>query len=217
MVEKNAKSIVKSFPLLTTLVLFTSGLCFVFPGIGSVSIFDRNAVLQGEVWRLVSSHFVHFTGTHLAYNLTVFAVVGWLVERERHLYFAILFVSMAMVISGSLFILRPAMIYYGGLSGIACGFIYYYSLVQVTKSGHWKMICKSIILLLPLKIFIEIYNNASTLPYWGNQAFVLMPLSHVSGIAVALLFYFTIRGSKRHSNHRLKKDWPFRCAPWPTS
>jgi len=54
---------------------------------------------------------------------------------------------------------------------------------------HWKLICRFITIGLPVKIAFEIYSNASVLPYWGHQPFVIMPVSHVMGVATAFLFY----------------------------
>jgi rhomboid family GlyGly-CTERM serine protease len=206
MAEKEPQNIMTGLPILTLLILFVSALSFISPEIASVFIFDRKAVLQGEVWRLLSSHFVHFNDTHLAYNMLAFGVAGWIVERKSYLHFAILYVLMALVISSSLFILKPTMSYYGGLSGMACGSIFYCALLGVGEPGHWRTISKLIIFFLPIKIALEVYNSASILPYWGQQPFVTMPISHITGIIVALLFYVAVKNNKRYSNHRFNID-----------
>lgn len=206
MAEKESKSIMAGLPILTLLILFASVLSFISPEIGSMFIFDRNAILQGEVWRLFSSHFVHFTGTHLAYNLLAFGAAGWIVERKSYLHFGLLYVLMALIINTSLLILKPAMSYYGGLSGMACGFIFYCALVRAGSSRSWRTICKLIIFFLPIKVALEVYNSASILPYWGQQTFVIMPISHATGIVVALLFYIAMKSNKKYSNHPFNID-----------
>jgi len=206
MAEKEPQSRMKGLPILTPLILFVSALSFISPEITSVFIFDRDAVVQGEVWRLFSSHFVHFTDTHLAYNLLAFGVAGWVVERKSYLHFGLLYVLMAFVISTSLFILKPAMSFYGGLSGMACGLIFYCALLGAGEPGSWRTICKLIIFFLPIKIIIEAYNSASVLPYWGQQPFVIMPISHVTGILAALMFYIVLKNTKRYSNYRFNID-----------
>ena len=206
MAEKKPKKITKGLPILTILILFVSVLSFVFPAIASVLIFDRNAVAQGEVWRFFSCHLVHFTETHLAYNLLAFGVAGWIIERRSYFHFVSLNVLMGLAISISLFILKPAMIYYGGLSGMACGSIFYWALLGAEEPGPLKTICKLMIFFLPVKITMEIFNNASILPYSGQPEFVPMPASHIAGTAVALLFYIGVKNNKIFSNHLFKID-----------
>ncbi len=206
MAEMGFQRIKSGVPIFTLLTLCVSVLSFVSPEIASLFIFDRNAVAQGEAWRLVSSHYVHFTGTHLAYNLLAFCAAGWIVERKNCFHFAILYVLMALVISISLFFLKPAMSHYGGLSGMACGFILYCALVKAGEPGPWRNISQMIIICLPIKITIEAYNSASILPYWGHQTFVIMPISHVTGITVALLFYLIVKNVERYSNNRFNID-----------
>jgi rhomboid family GlyGly-CTERM serine protease len=206
MAEKKSQSIKVRYPIFTLLILSVSVLSFFSPKISLMLIFDRSAVIQGEVWRMFSSHFVHFTDMQLVYNLLVFSIAGWIIERKSHLHFVFLYISMALVISITLFILKPAMIYYGGLSGLACGFIFYCALLGITEPGPWRIICKLIVFFLPIKILLELYNSASILPYWGQQTFVIMPISHISGTVVALLFYFVLRYSNGYSGHRFSDN-----------
>ena len=113
---------------------------------------------------------------------------------------------MAFIIGTALFILKPAMTYYGGLSGLACGFIFYCALLGVAASNPRRKISKLIIFFLPIKILLESYNNASILPYWGQQTFVIMPVSHITGIVVALLFYFVLKAGKLYWAHMYNID-----------
>jgi rhomboid family GlyGly-CTERM serine protease len=44
--------------------------------------FDREAFLAGEIWRLWSGHFVHFSPRHAALDLAILWLVSGIVERE---------------------------------------------------------------------------------------------------------------------------------------
>ena len=200
--EKEPQRITAGLPILTAIVSLISVLSFLFPEIASVLIFDRDAVLRGEVWRVLSCHCVHFTATHLAYNLAAFGVAGWIVERKGYPLFGLLYVLTASVISTSLLILKPAMTYYGGLSGIACGIIFYGALVRAKEPGPWRRMCQFIVICLPVKIAIELCSSASILPYWGQQRFVLMPMSHAAGIGVAFLFFVVVTTAGRYPNRQ---------------
>ncbi|MBN2372855.1 rhombosortase [bacterium] len=192
MAEKETKGIIARAPVLTLFIIFISVLSFINVKMSSFFIFDRAELMRGEIWRLFTSHFVHFSKDHLVYNLLAFGTFGWIVERRNHLHFGLMYMLMAPIISSSLFILKPGMGYYGGLSGMACGFIFYCALLGAGGSGPWRTISKLIIIFIPAKIILEVYYSASILPYWGGQVFVTMPVSHAAGIAVAFLFYTTI-------------------------
>jgi rhomboid family GlyGly-CTERM serine protease len=200
MAAKKPHKITTGFPILTALILLVSAVSYFSPEIASAFIFDRNAVLHGEIWRLLSSHFVHFNATHLVYNLLAFGAAGWILERKNHLHYALLVAFMALAISSSLCILQPGMLYYGGLSGLACGSILYCALLGIEESGPWRTISKLIICFLAIKISLEAYSSTSILPYWGQQDFVTMPISHMTGIAAAFLFYVAVKNKNRYPN-----------------
>jgi rhomboid family GlyGly-CTERM serine protease len=212
MVKKEQKSIITRMPLFTFLILMASVLSSISPGMASVFIFDRSAILKGEVWRILTSHFVHFSNLHLFYNLLAFGIAGWIIENKSYRHFGWLCVLMASLISISLFILEPDMSYYGGLSGMACGSIYYFALWGTRGNRPWRTICMLLILLIPIKIVAEIYNSASVLPYGGQLPFVPVPTSHVIGIVVAILLYLVEKYRKSALTNRLtgqQETWRF--------
>jgi len=162
--------------------------------LASLFVYDRAAIFRGEVWRLVTSHFVHFGDMHLIYNVVVFGVIGWIIEHKGHKHFKLLCVLMACSISAILLIFKPNMIYFGGLSGIVCGSIAYCSLLCLRESSPWRTIAIFSIIFLIVKIGLETYNNGSLLPYWGAQDFVSIPLSHIAGSLTAFTAFIALRG-----------------------
>ena len=46
------------------------------PGEASWLILDRTAVGQGEVWRLLTGHLLHYTPRHLGWDLLAFLLLG---------------------------------------------------------------------------------------------------------------------------------------------
>ncbi len=195
----------KKLPIITFSIVLISMVSFLLPETTSMLIFDRKAIFNGEIWRLFSSHCVHLTINHLLYNLFAFVIAGWIVERKSYSQLFFLYILMAFVICMTLLLFKPYMIYYGGLSGISCGLIYYCALLKMEEE-QWRIICQCIAIFLPVKIAIELYSNSSVLPYWGHQPFVTMPISHVMGIATALLFYLGVKYIQRYFNHRFDID-----------
>lgn len=83
---------------------------------------DRAALADGELWRMVSAHFVHLNGRHLLANLIGLALVTELLgaaSRPAEALF-ILLVS-ALAISAGLSVFSPGIVWYAGLSGLVHG------------------------------------------------------------------------------------------------
>lgn len=201
--EKKQKSIIMGLPIFPILIILVSLLSSVLPELSSVFIFDRSALVRGEIWRMFTCHFVHFSYPHLSYNIFAFGIAGYVIKKKNYPHFCLLYLCLAFTISISLFILRPTMNYYGGLSGIACGALYYIALKGIKEPSPWKRICVLIVFFLPIKIALEIYNNTSVLPYWEHQSFVPMHTSHIIGCLVAASFYLAEIIIEKCSNNRL--------------
>jgi rhomboid family GlyGly-CTERM serine protease len=190
--EKTAKDIIPLIPIHTICVLVLCIALSKVNALASLFVYDREAIFRGELWRLVTSHFVHFSDLHLIYNIFVFGIVGWIVEYKGFKFFKLLWVLMACSISATLLLIKPDMIYFGGLSGMACGYILYCSLLCLREPSPWRNISIFAIILLFVKIILETYNKGSVLPYLGVQTFIPMPLSHTVGSLTALIiFLFT--------------------------
>ena len=108
MVEKKHKSINMGLPILSIIIIVLSILSRVYDGLASFFIFDRGAILGGEVWRLFTCHFVHFSNTHIAYNILAFGIAGYVIEKKQYPNFLLLYLCLAISISTSLIILEPS-------------------------------------------------------------------------------------------------------------
>ena len=84
--------------------------------------YERAAVLGGQVWRLVSAHFVHADTAHLAWNLAGAALVWWLFAGEftRRGWCLVMLASTAAIDLGFI-LLEPQIEWYVGFSGVLHG------------------------------------------------------------------------------------------------
>jgi rhomboid family GlyGly-CTERM serine protease len=83
--------------------------------------FNRQAVLHGQLWRLVTGSLVHWSREHFLLDVGAFLIVGLLYERHlRRSYPWILLASGVAVGCGVLWF-RPDMTVYRGLSGVDSG------------------------------------------------------------------------------------------------
>jgi hypothetical protein len=99
---------------------------------------------------------------------------------------------MALCIGLFMVVAKPQMHYYGGLSGIACGSIAYLALHGLHSSRTWSILCRLVLIILPIKIGLEAYTGGSVLPYSTPLPFVPIWESHAIGTILAL-FCFLVK------------------------
>ncbi len=86
--------------------------------------YDRAAIADGEVWRLVTGHLVHLGPAHFLMNAAGLGLVWFLFAREFDArgWLAILFAVVAGISAGFWF-LDPELAWYVGLSGLLHGML----------------------------------------------------------------------------------------------
>lgn len=86
--------------------------------------YDRVWIGQGEIWRLISGHFVHLSWPHLALNSAGLLLVWYLVGATHALrsWLAIIACSLA-TIDLAFWFLNPNLYWYVGLSGLLHGML----------------------------------------------------------------------------------------------
>ncbi|EPX96804.1 MULTISPECIES: rhombosortase [Ralstonia] len=81
--------------------------------------YDRAAILNGEVWRLVSGHFVHLTWVHCLLNVGGLVALAAILPASLRAWRCC--VVLATLIGLMLFAALPGLQYYAGFSGINYG------------------------------------------------------------------------------------------------
>lgn len=137
--------------------------------------FSAAHILDGEVWRIVSGHFMHADLQHLLWNCLGLAVLGWLLEnRSKRLLLAaagtgILFVSALLLTP------YAQLDYYCGLSGVLNTLLLVALWLQWNLTRSWWIIiltCGSIAkVLFEVSQGISIVTHISWPPYaWSHLA-----------------------------------------------
>ena len=92
------------------------------PGADDLLAFDRSAIDQGQVWRLLTGHVAHLSITHALGNVGGLALLAFMVRRampEQQLLG--LFLWCALVVGCGLYVIAPDLNRYVGLSGVLHG------------------------------------------------------------------------------------------------
>lgn len=84
--------------------------------------YDREAIFDGQYWRLFSAHFVHGTTQHLMLNVAGLAVIAALFPRDYSLkgWLCVLAFSITVIDIGFVFY-EPQLHWYVGFSGVLHG------------------------------------------------------------------------------------------------
>ncbi|RMF83648.1 MAG: rhombosortase, partial [Nitrospinota bacterium] len=150
-------------------------LVYLIPGLAPLMVYDRTAILSGEVWRLITGHWVHFSFSHLFYDLLAFGLAGWLTEYRGYPYFGLVITLSTLGISGALLIMEPEVTRYGGLSGVATAVLVYLTLEGLLEPPPWRGMCITVLALTVGKILLESITEQPLLASVDRIPFVPIP------------------------------------------
>ena len=154
--------------------------------------YQRDAILHGEVWRLLSGHLAHLGWPHLWLNLGGLALIWFLFHKQLSAgaWWLVLLVS-SLSVSGGLLLFNPELSWYVGLSGVLHG-LFLAGLIAGLRAqawGDWLLLAA-----VSAKLIWEQVNGAlpGTAEAAGGNVIVDAHLSGAIGgglVALALRLY----------------------------
>lgn len=192
-------------PWLVMLLAAVAGGVALLPDGGAGLAYQRDLIAAGELWRLVTGHFVHWSHSHLVWDLCTFLALGAACElRSRKRLLACLLIS-AVAIPGVVWLLLPELELYGGLSGIDSAL---FALLggqlahEQWKRGSSAALAMALVFSLAfvLKTGFEMTNGGTV--FVGDLApgIVSVPLAHLAGAVVGVLASVVPGGEGRSSS-----------------
>lgn len=187
----------------TTLILSAVmvGAHLLFGPASALWVFDRGAILEGELWRLLSGHLVHTDTEHLTLNLVAFLVLGGSLESLlgwpwwKHL--GVLLVG-SVAIDLAIFLFLPGLDLYCGLSGTLN------ALLTVLLVKGWSLTESPLYPLIGVgavaKIIVEALLGTAL---FSSTAWPPLPLAHAAGFAAGLVFAGCIASTLREGDEGL--------------
>jgi rhomboid family GlyGly-CTERM serine protease len=199
-----------------------------WPGAIQQFRYDRNAILVGEVWRLVTGHLVHLNMTHLLINLIglfLLCELLWDVLPLRHGVGILL----ATMLGASLMLwwLDPAVVWYVGLSGVLHGLWAGCALAGALnlqaesaapsgrKKGAWgapgeevRWLCVGALLLLAVKLASELVAGAELSGISAASRLIGAPVvtvAHRHGALIGLAYVVVWQASRWLRQERLRR------------
>lgn len=105
------------FPAVLLLICLV--LAFASQPMSDLLRYDSQALRDGEIWRLLTPHFVHLGWSHFAMNMFgLFLVFFFFASCLSWQYWLSTFTISALSISGLIFFLNPEIQWYVGMSGV---------------------------------------------------------------------------------------------------
>ncbi len=164
----------------------------------AVFIYDRVAILHGEWWRLWTGHWVHFSFSHLAWDLAVALAAGAWLERLRPGLLVRFAVIGAPLSSVGLLGLAPDMQRYGGLSGLAVGTVVLLALIQLESRRSGRGWWIGLLVLVAAKIIFDATHPGGLLSRFEASRYQTSVAAHILGAGLALVVFLSHRSAMCH-------------------
>lgn len=113
-----------------TLLYFSGPAAFEF------LLFDKTAIMRGEIWRFLSGHFVHCNFDHLFWDVLALSVLGAVIELNSPKHFIPSLIVSCAAVSGWLLFAQTKYSTYCGLSGALNGVLVLAALIKLKSTGN---------------------------------------------------------------------------------
>ncbi len=159
--------------------------------------YDRQAIADGQMWRLVSGHLVHLSWMHLLMNLAALLIVtlgfGARLFQSWGKVFGI-FVLLCLAISAGFWLRNPELEWYVGLSGVLHG------LVALIAAHLWPRE-RTAALLLAAGLIIKVSWEQLTGPNTDLAATIggaVVVDAHLYGLVAGAALALLMLAARRH-------------------
>jgi rhomboid family GlyGly-CTERM serine protease len=196
--EAGLHQVARRTPRASLLLAATAVGVFLWPGLGAHLQYDRAAIAAGEVWRLFSGHWTHYSFDHACWDVLAFAALAISCERKSRSRFLACLVTSALAISLSVWLLLPRMWIYRGLSGIDSAL---FTLLiadmweehRHTGQGRSQVLAAVCLVGFLAKIAFELLTGRNVFVSGFDAGTVGVPLAHLVGAVCGLTVGFCSR------------------------
>ncbi len=165
------------------------------PEVTKIYQYDRNGILNGEIWRIITGNFVHWTSEHLIWDLLVFISLSLLACRLNAKRYILCMIFISVGIFLCLITFLPEIIYYRGLSGIDSGLFTLILISIYFESKDNKLKCAGItgIILFGGKTIYEIIMLDTLFVSSMSEGVIPLPQAHLIGGIIGIIIGVSCR------------------------
>lgn len=142
-------------------------------------IYQPEAIVSGEVWRLLTGQLLHINTEHFLYNVTALVMLYFIAKKLKVNNFFILLVWCLILTGLNLFFIFPEVVWYVGASGFLHGIFLILSVQIINKVN--AIFGFILIIGLVSKLLYEYQFGAIT-----NMDIVVITQAHLSGVLAGL-------------------------------
>lgn len=175
-----------------SLLLFAlAGAAFLIPSLAERLEFNRLAIVCGELWRIVTCHWIHGSTDHFFWDAITFLLLAAQCEWYSRSRFLITVVGSALFIPVVLWVVMPEIQLYRGLSGIDSALYILLSILFIrhgwgSKKMRWLMVsimgCSFL-----FKISYEFVTGTTLFVDSVRSQMLPVPFVHLLGAGVGFL------------------------------
>ena len=210
---RNWFSQARRIPCASLLLSTAAALIFLLPSLAAPLQYERAAIAAGEIWRLFSGHWAHYSLDHFFWDVLAFCFLGIACECRSRRRFLVCVIASAFAISSALWLCLPGMRAYRGLSGVDSA-LFALLFVEVWKeavrSRRMAQVAVAVACLAGFlfKISFELLTGSNLFVENLESGMVGVPLAHITGATVGLLVGLgSIKTNLCHPQRRRRGMW----------
>jgi rhomboid family GlyGly-CTERM serine protease len=161
------------------------------PWCAPLLVYDRAAVVRGEVWRMWTGHLVHFGWPHFIADGGLFLILGRLLEREHPVASYASLVGMPLAIAAAMYWGDPSMVRYGGLSAVNFGLLVFLAL-QGWQRNWVDWFWPVVISIYVLEVVVEArsrHGSGGGMIKFNDPSVRVATMAHVGGAIFGVLVW----------------------------
>ncbi|MCK5682925.1 rhombosortase [bacterium] len=183
----------RRIPCASIILSLIAVLFYLIPG--SLKLFEYNklAIGNGQIWRLITCHFTHFTTSHFFWDFLTFFFLAIFCELQGSKRFMFTTLVSVFLISISLWFIDPTLMYYRGLSGLCSALYILFALICLSnakKNLGGQAIAYMFIFFFIVKTLYELSLTSTVFVSSLGVGVVPIPLSHLVGAIAGLIGYY---------------------------
>jgi rhomboid family GlyGly-CTERM serine protease len=197
----NETGMISGVPVITLSLAAISLLLYWCGELTPVLQYDRHLIGDGEVWRIFTGHWVHWSFDHFLWCTVTLIALGYVCEEISPRGYLATLALASCAIPALLWKFESGMLFYRGLSGIASALFVFGAMLLMQKAFKRKDRLGFFFFVTAgagyiLKILYE-FTSGLAIFVETTDIFSPVPLAHLAGGAVGLAVFFAIIFSSR--------------------
>ncbi|MDY0168688.1 MAG: rhombosortase [Thermoguttaceae bacterium] len=170
-------------------VVLAAVLIHLSPVAGELLQYERAAIANGQIWRIVTCHLTHWSPDHLFWDVAVFACLAAVCLAESRRATWICLAVSAAAIPAAVWVLMPDMPTYRGLSGLDSALFALLTAMLIRRGaagGNWRpaAVAGGLAAAFVGKTLFELLTGSTMFVDSGTALMVPVPLAHIIGAMV---------------------------------